>query len=269
MEKNVSSDVEKMYKQEFDDIQGKWNKLKVKISKDRHLLEEITPKLRAFEADSKVIGKWMAAVKDFLMKEQAVHGDAEGLQRQLDQCSAFVNEMETVESSLKDMKEIEANLRSCPVAGIKTWVQTKLADYQTQLEKCSKEIAIQKRRLSESQEKAVNLKKDLAEMQEWMAQAEEEYLERDFEYKSPEELGSAVEEMKRAKEDVLQKEVRVKILKDNINLLAAKVPSGGQELTSELNIVLENYQLLCNRIRGKCHTLEVCYFFSGAFTIVY
>lgn len=33
-------------------------------------------------------------------------------------------------------------------------------------------------------------------MQEWMAQAEEEYLERDFEYKSPEELESAVEEMK-------------------------------------------------------------------------
>lgn len=42
----------------------------------------------------------------------------------------------------------------------------------------------------------VNLKKDLAEMQEWMTQAEEEYLERDFEYKSPEELESAVEEMK-------------------------------------------------------------------------
>ncbi|KAK2506726.1 hypothetical protein MC885_001843 [Smutsia gigantea] len=256
LEKNVSSDVKKMYKQEFDDIQGKWNKLKVKVSKDRHSLEEITPKLRAFEADSKIIEKWTNGVKDFLMKEQAVHGDAEGLQRQLDQCSAFVNEIETVESSLKDMKEIEANLRSCPVAGIKNWVQTKLADYQTQLEKCSKEIAIQKRRLSESQEKAVNLKKDLAEMQEWMTQAEEEYLERDFEYKSPEELGSAVEEMKRAKEDVLQKEVRVKILKDNINLLAAKVPSGGQELTSELNVVLENYQLLCNRIRGKCHTLE-------------
>lgn len=51
-------------------------------------------------------------------------------------------------------------------------------------------------RLSESQEKAVNLKKDLTEMREWMTQAEEEYLERDFEYKSPEELESAVEEMK-------------------------------------------------------------------------
>uniref|UniRef100_A0A8C3HXJ6 Utrophin n=1 Tax=Chrysemys picta bellii TaxID=8478 RepID=A0A8C3HXJ6_CHRPI len=117
-------------------------------------------------------------------------------------------------------------------------------------------IVSQKNRLSESQEKTVNLKKDLAEMQEWMTQAEEEYLERDFEYKSPEELENAVEEMKRAKEDVLQKEVRVKILKDNIKVLAAKVPSGGQHLTSELNVVLENYQLLCNRIRGKCHTLE-------------
>ncbi|XP_043448466.1 utrophin isoform X2 [Prionailurus bengalensis] len=256
LEKNVSPDVKTMYKQEFDDVQGKWNKLKVKVSKDLHLLEEITPKLGAFEADLKVIEKWMDGVKDFLMKEQAVQGDAEELQRELDQCSAFVNEIETIESSLKDMKEIEADLRSSPVAGIKTWIQTKLVDCQTQVEKFSKEIAIQKTRLSESQEKAVNLKKDLAEMQEWMAQAEEEYLERDFEYKSPEELESAVEEMKRAKEDVLQKEVRVKILKDNIKLLAAKVPSGGQELTSELKVVLENYQLLCNRIRGKCHTLE-------------
>ncbi|XP_047414853.1 utrophin isoform X2 [Sciurus carolinensis] len=256
LEKNVLPDVEKMYKQEFDDAQGKWNKLKAKVSKDIHLLEEITSKLRTFEADSKVIEKWMGVVKDFLVKEQAAPGDAAGLQRQLDQCSAYVSEIETIESSLKNMEEIEATLRSCPAAGINTWVQTRLVEYQTQLEILSKEIALQKNRLSERQEKAVNLKKDLAEMQEWMTQAEEEYLERDFEYKSPEELESAVEEMKRAKEDVLQKEVRVKILKDNIKLLAAKVPSGGQELTSELNVVLENYQLLCNRIRGKCHTLE-------------
>lgn len=58
------------------------------------------------------------------------------------------------------------------------------------------QVIHQMNRLSESQEKAVNLKKDLAEMREWMTQAEEEYLERDFEYKSPEELENAVEEMK-------------------------------------------------------------------------
>lgn len=55
LEKNVSSDVEKTYKQEFDDVQGKWNNLKVKVSKDLHLLEEITPKLRTFEVNPKAI----------------------------------------------------------------------------------------------------------------------------------------------------------------------------------------------------------------------
>lgn len=39
------------------------------------------------------------------------------------------------------MKEVETHLQSCPVAGIKTWVQTQLVDYQTQLEKCSKEVS--------------------------------------------------------------------------------------------------------------------------------
>lgn len=54
LEKNVSPDVEELYKQEFDDVQGKWNRLKVKVSKDLHLLEEITPKLRTFEVNLKV-----------------------------------------------------------------------------------------------------------------------------------------------------------------------------------------------------------------------
>ncbi|XP_063007583.1 utrophin isoform X3 [Melospiza melodia melodia] len=256
LEKHASSDIKNTYVKEFKDVQGRWDKLKAKISKEIKLLEEIMPKLRMFETDSKVVQKWMDGVKDFLMTEKAVQGDTEGLQRQLDQCTMFINEMETIEPSLKEMKEVEAALRAQPIASINAWTKSRLVDCQTQWEKLSKQIISQKNRLSESQEKAVNLKKDLAEMQEWMTQAEEEYLEKDFEYKSPEELENAVEEMKRAKEDVLQKEVRVKILKDNIKMLATKVPSSGQDLATELNVVLENYQLLCNRIRGKCHTLE-------------
>lgn len=101
MQKNIPPDIEKAYKQEFDDVQGKWDKLKAKVSKDLHLLEEITPKLRTFEADSKVIEKWRDGVKDFLRTEQAAQGDAEGLQRQLDRCSTFVNEIDTIETSEK------------------------------------------------------------------------------------------------------------------------------------------------------------------------
>uniref|UniRef100_A0A3Q1BQY5 Utrophin n=1 Tax=Amphiprion ocellaris TaxID=80972 RepID=A0A3Q1BQY5_AMPOC len=115
-------------------------------------------------------------------------------------------------------------------------------------------------RLAEIQERQVNLRKDLTEMQEWMTQVDEEFLMRDFEYKSPEELEASLEEMKRAKEDVLQKEVKVKILKDSINMLVSRTspPGGGSghELTSELEGVLANYHKLCDRLKSKCHTLE-------------
>lgn len=50
--------------------------------------------------------------------------------------------------------------------------------------------------MAEMQEKQVNLKKDLAEMQEWMTQVDDEFLMRDFEYKGPEELEASLEEMK-------------------------------------------------------------------------
>ncbi|NXE75481.1 UTRO protein, partial [Cochlearius cochlearius] len=86
LEKHASSDVKKVYTQEFKHVQGHWDKLKLKISKDVKLLEEIASKLRIFETDSKVVQKWMDGVKDFLMTEKAVQGDTEGLQRHLDQC---------------------------------------------------------------------------------------------------------------------------------------------------------------------------------------
>lgn len=40
------------------------------------------------------------------------------------------------------------------------------------------------------------LRKEMQEMQEWINQAEEDYLERDFTYKTPEDLRRAVEELK-------------------------------------------------------------------------
>lgn len=49
LEKYASSDIKKVYAQEFKHVQGHWDKLKIKISKDVKLLEEITSKLRIFE----------------------------------------------------------------------------------------------------------------------------------------------------------------------------------------------------------------------------
>ncbi|NWQ63338.1 UTRO protein, partial [Neopipo cinnamomea] len=87
LEKHAASDIKNVYAQEFKHLQGHWDKLKLKISKDVKLLEGIMSKLRIFETDAKVVQKWMDGVKDFLMTEKAVQGDTEGLQRQLDQCT--------------------------------------------------------------------------------------------------------------------------------------------------------------------------------------
>ncbi|XP_068088193.1 utrophin isoform X3 [Hyperolius riggenbachi] len=256
LEKRAPGDKAVPYMNECRDLEEQWSRLKTVCAGHVTVLEDITSKLRAFEDNSKTVQKWIGDAKEFVLNQHTASEDPEELQRQLDQCMALVNEMEVVEGSLTKLSEVETGLRSHSDTMIHTWVLPRLADQKAQWELLNKQVIHQMNRLSESQEKAVNLKKDLAEMKEWMTQAEEEYLERDFEYKSPEELENAVEEMKRAKEDVLQKEVRVKILKDNIKAMAAKGPAGGQDLTPELKEVLDNYQQLCNRIRGKCHTLE-------------
>ena len=53
----------------------------------------------------------------------------------------FVNEMETIEPSLKEMKEVESALRAQPIASINTWAKSRLVDCQTQWEKLSKQVS--------------------------------------------------------------------------------------------------------------------------------
>uniref|UniRef100_A0A665WKC3 Utrophin n=1 Tax=Echeneis naucrates TaxID=173247 RepID=A0A665WKC3_ECHNA len=201
------------------------------------------------------VERWSDAVQELLSRDSTGSGDTESLQEELNQCKEYVNEMESVEGSVKRMGENVSAIQMTAVPGLAKWGKIKLEDFQSRWDTLSKQ-----ERVAESQEKQVNLRKDLAEMQEWMTQVDEEFLMRDFEYKSPEELEASLEEMKRAKEDVLQKEVKVKILKDSINMLVSRSspPGGGsgQELTSELDVVLANYHKLCDRFKSKCHTLE-------------
>lgn len=71
---------------------------------------------------------------------------------------------------------------------------------------------------------------------------------------------------------MLQKEVKVKILKDSIHVLVSRTsPSAGHsglELTSELERVLANYNKLCDRFKSKCHTLEVMHVAQGPFCVI-
>uniref|UniRef100_A0A3P9CMN6 Utrophin n=1 Tax=Maylandia zebra TaxID=106582 RepID=A0A3P9CMN6_9CICH len=238
----------------------KWSQLSSRAREELGTLQCILGSMKDNQVRLEQVERWLDAVQELLSRDATGMGDTESLREELNQCKEHVNEMEQVEGSLKHMGENVNSVQAAALPGLARWGQDKLDECQARWTSLSKQLLSHQERVAESQEKHVNLRKDLAEMQEWMAQVDEEFLMRDFEYKSPEELEASLEEMKRAKEDVVQKEVKVKILKDSINLLVSRTsPTGGgsrQELTSELEGVLANYHKLCDRLNSKCHTLE-------------
>lgn len=136
----------------------------------------------------------------------------------------YVNEMESVEGSLKQIGENVSAVQGAAVPGLAKWGQEKLDECRGKWDTLGKQVrknlspfALRflnslsgfahkanvssqllrhQERAAENQERQVNLRKDLAEMQEWMTQVDEEFLMRDYEYKSPEELEASLEEMK-------------------------------------------------------------------------
>ncbi|XP_022533278.2 utrophin isoform X1 [Astyanax mexicanus] len=234
----------------------RWTQLSISAADQLGMLQCILGSMKDTQVQSQEVTRWLDAVEELLSRDSGSLSQSRKLQEELNQYKECMGEMETVESSLKQMGENVAAVQQSAVSGLATWGQEELDGRQKRWETLSKELLKQQEQVSESQERALNLRKDLVEMREWMTQVDEEFLMRDFEYKSPEELEEALQEMKRAKEDVLQKEVRVKILKDSINVLMSKAPPGGQDLSGELTEVLKNYHKLCDRFKSKCHTLE-------------
>ncbi|XP_051515683.1 utrophin-like isoform X5 [Myxocyprinus asiaticus] len=236
--------------------QQNWTEISTAAHDQLGMLQCILGSMKDTKVKSEEVGRWLDVVEELLSRDASGLSHGNKLQEDLNQCKEFVGEMESVESSLKQMGEYVAAVQQSTVPGLTNWGQKEFDESQRRWDTLSKELLSREERASEGQEKVKNLKKDLAEMREWMIQVDEEFLMRDFEYRSPEELEEALQEMKRAKEDVLQKEVRVKILKDSINVLMRKTPSGAHDLNAELTEVLKNYTKLCDRFKSKCHTLE-------------
>ncbi|KAF7230569.1 transcript variant X2 [Nothobranchius furzeri] len=238
----------------------KWSQLSSRVREDHSTLQCILGSMKDNQVCSEKTESWLDGVQELLSRDATGLEGRENLQEEINQCKEYVDKMELVERSLKQIEENVKAVQATAVPGLTRWGQDNLNELEGRWAQLSKQILRHQECLAETHEKQVNLKKDLAEMQEWIAQVDEEFLMRDFEYKSPEELEASLDEMKRAREDVLQKEVKVKILKDSINLMVSQTspPGGrfGQELTSELNCVLASYHKLCDRLKSKCHTLE-------------
>ncbi|XP_062455961.1 dystrophin isoform X3 [Rhea pennata] len=257
MSRKAPADVSQKYQLEIEDILGRWKKLSAQLVDQCQKLEELMTKLQRFQNDTKTLKKWMAEVDVFLKEEWPALGDSEALEKQLEQCTALVNDIQTIQPSLNSVNEAGKKMKSEAEPEFASRIETELKELNLQWEHICQQAYAKKAALKGGLDKTVSLRKDLSEMHEWITQAEEEYLERDFEYKTPEELQKAVEELKRAKEEAIQKEVKVKLITDSVNNFIAKAPPAAhQALKNELDVLITNYQRLCSRLNGKCKTLE-------------
>ncbi|XP_065483097.1 dystrophin isoform X10 [Caloenas nicobarica] len=255
--RKAPAEVSQKYRSEMEVILGRWKKLSAQLAEHCQKLEERMTKLQRFQNDTKTLKKWMAEVDVFLKEEWPALGDSEALEKQLDQCTALVNDIQTIQPSLNSVNEVGKKMKSEAEPEFASRIETELKELNVQWEHICQQAYAKKAALKGGLDKTVSLRKDLSEMHEWITQAEEEYLERDFEYKTPDELQKAVEELKRAKEEAMQKEVKVKLITESVNNFIAKAPPAAHEaLKKELDVLITSYQQLCSRLNGKCKTLE-------------
>ncbi|XP_048786935.1 dystrophin isoform X4 [Lagopus muta] len=257
LSRKAPAEVSQKYRSEVELIVGHWKKLSSQLVEHCQKLEDLMTKLQRFQNDTKTLKKWMAEVDVFLKEEWPALGDSEALEKQLEQCTALVNDIQTIQPSLNSVNEIGKKMKREAEPEFASRIATELKDLNAQWEHICQQAHAKKAALKGGLDKTVSLRKDLSEMHEWITQAEEEYLERDFEYKTPDELQKAVEELKRAKEEAMQKEVKVKLITDSVNNFIAKAPPAANEaLKKELDVLITSYQRLCSRLNGKCKTLE-------------
>ncbi|XP_067349213.1 dystrophin isoform X7 [Channa argus] len=251
------SDISQRYCSEMDAIMARWRRLGTTLADNTQKIQELMAKLMQFENDVKTLKKWMADVDVFLNEEWPALGDSEALEKQLEQCTALVNDIHTIQPSVNGINEVGLYLKKEAEPLFAIHIQKELDELNSQWENVCKQAYAKKSALKGGLDKTMALRKEMQEMQEWINQAEEDYLERDFTYKTPEELRKAVEELKRAQEEVHSKELKVKLLTDSVNSFIAKAPPIAHDaLRSELDMLTANYERLCSRLDGKCKTLE-------------
>uniref|UniRef100_A0AAZ3SCB1 Dystrophin n=1 Tax=Oncorhynchus tshawytscha TaxID=74940 RepID=A0AAZ3SCB1_ONCTS len=245
------------YRTEMDSIMTRWRRLSSTLGEQATKITELMAKLLQFQNDVKTLRKWMADVDVFLNEEWPALGDSEALQKQLEQCTALVNDIHTIQPSLNGINEVGVSLKTEAEPAFAIQLQKELDELNAMWEIICKQAYAKKSALKGGLDKTMSLRKEMAEMQEWITQAEEDYLERDFTYQTPEELRKAVEELKKGQEEVHSKELKVKLLTDSVNSFISKAPPAAHDaLKAELVVLTANYQRLCSRLDGKCKTLE-------------
>ncbi|XP_039770096.1 dystrophin isoform X4 [Ornithorhynchus anatinus] len=257
LSQKASRQMGQKYRSEVAGVLSRWRKSSAQVAEAGQKLEEQLAKLQQYQNDIKTLKKWMAEVDVFLKEEWPALGDSDVLEKQLEQCTVLVNDIQTLRPSLSSVNETGQQMQSEAESRVASGLEAELTELNVQWDHICQQAYARKEALKGGLDKTVSLRKELSEMHEWISQVEEEYLERDFEYKTPEELEGAVEELKRAKEEVAQKEAKVKVLTESVKSLVSRAPPAAHgAFRKELDVFIADFQRLGSRLHGKCKTLE-------------
>ncbi|MEE6470198.1 hypothetical protein FKM82_008890 [Ascaphus truei] len=108
----ATADVKQKYWSEIELAQNRWKKLSNQLVGQCQNLEELLSKLKQFQNDIKTLKKWMAEVDVFLNEEWPALGDSKALEKQLEQCNALVNDIQTIQPSLNSVNDVGQKLVS-------------------------------------------------------------------------------------------------------------------------------------------------------------
>ncbi|KAE8277508.1 Dystrophin [Larimichthys crocea] len=124
-------------------------------------------KLLQFENDVKTLKKWMADVDVFLNEEWPALGDSEALEKQLEQCTALVNDIHTIQPSVNGINEVGLYLKKEAEPPFAIYIQKLLDELNGQWEMVCKQAYAKKSALKGGLDKTMALRKEMQEMQEW------------------------------------------------------------------------------------------------------
>ncbi|CAG04995.1 unnamed protein product, partial [Tetraodon nigroviridis] len=134
-------DISMKYRAEMDTIMARWRRLSTTLTDNAQKIQELMAKLMQFENDVKTLKKWMSDVDVFLNEEWPALGDSEALEKQLEQCTALVNDIHTIQPSVNGINEVGLYLKKEAEPPFAVYIQKLLDELNTQWENVCKQTA--------------------------------------------------------------------------------------------------------------------------------
>ncbi|XP_042569884.1 dystrophin-like [Cyprinus carpio] len=117
-----------------------WTELSTAAQDQLSMLQCILGSMKDTKVKHEEVERWLNAADELLSRDASSFSQADKLQEEVNQCKELVSEMESVDLSLKQMRENVTAVQQSSIPGLISWGQTELDDSQRRWDTLSKEV---------------------------------------------------------------------------------------------------------------------------------